>query len=73
MGNFLSIPGEYVRPMPTSLNFEAASTLPYAGMVAWQLLVASGGLEPGKCEGKRVFLWGGIRGVERLVIQLLKM
>ena len=37
----------FVRRLPDSLTFEGGATLPYSGMVVWDLLVTSGGLGPG--------------------------
>lgn len=68
----ITLSTNYVRPMPSSLSFEAAATLPYVSMVVWELLVKHGGVIPEKSEGKRIFIWGGLRGTEKLAIQLAK-
>lgn len=72
LGNLISLSTYYVRPMPSSLSFEAAATMPYVSMVVWELLVNNGGVVPEKSEGKRIFIWGGLRGTEKLAIQLTK-
>ena len=77
-----------MRPLPTSLSFEAGATLPYCGMVVWDMLVSMGGLGPNQESkgylfmsfhqicityisiGKSVFIWGGVRALERLAVQL---
>jgi len=62
---------QYVRPLPHSLSFEGGATLPYCGMLAWDMLVTAGGLGPEeKSRGKEVFVWGGVRALERLAVQL---
>lgn len=74
LGNYIVLSRDLVRTMPQSLSFESAATLPYSSMFAWELLVSHGGLNAnGKGnEGKRVFVWGGVRGMERILIQLAK-
>jgi len=71
LSNYLVLEREYVRPLPTSLSFEAGATLPYCGMVVWDMLVSMGGLGPNQeSKGKSVFIWGGVRALERLAVQL---
>jgi len=74
LSSFLLLSSEYIRPLPKSLTFESGATLPYTGLVAWDLLVTSGGLGPNEnSKGKRVFIWGGVRALERLSVQLCKV
>jgi len=72
LSNYLVLEREYVRPLPPGLSFEAGATLPYCGMVVWDMLVTMGGLGPSDnaSKGKTVFIWGGVRALERLVVQL---
>lgn len=71
LSTFTVLDSSFIRLLPDSLTFEAGATLPYSGMVVWDLLVTSGGLGPGpQSKGKTVFLWGGVRAVERLCVQL---
>ena len=46
LSNYLVLEREYVRPLPPGLSFEAGATLPYCGMVVWDMLVTMGGLGP---------------------------
>jgi len=71
LSNYLVLEKEYVRPLPPGLSFEAGATLPYCGMVVWDMLVSMGGLGPyPESKEKSVFIWGGVRALERLAVQL---
>ena len=114
LANFLVLDRDFVRLLPASVSFEGGATLPYSGMVAWDMLVTCGGLgprtqsrglifpslnmnftrdglliKPTDEEGfltsyilstsyqlklnvsdKTVFIWGGVRALERLSVQL---
>ena len=35
-------PRQYVRSLPAPLSFEGGATLPYCGMLAWDMLVTAG-------------------------------
>ena len=66
---WLVLDQRYVRRLPAGLSWEAAASLPWSGSQAWQLLGDLGGLQPGEGAG-RVLVWGGVRPLERLVVQL---
>lgn len=42
-----------VRPLPAPLSFEGGATLPYVGMVAWDMLVTLGDIGPSTAAGGR--------------------
>ena len=42
-----------VRPLPAPLSFEGGATLPYVGMVAWDMLVTLGDIGPSTAPGDR--------------------
>ena len=46
LANFLVLDADFVRPLPVSVSFEGGATLPYSGLVAWDLLVTLGALGP---------------------------
>lgn len=69
MSHFIVLNQDLIKKLPETLTFESGATLPYCGMVAWDMLVTSGGLGP-QSKGKSVFIWGGVRALERLAIQL---
>lgn len=46
LANFLVLDRDFVRRLPASVSFEGGATLPYSGMVAWDMLVTCGGLGP---------------------------
>lgn len=69
MSHFVVLNQDLIKKLPETLTFESGATLPYCGMVAWDMLVTSGGLGP-QSKGKSVFIWGGVRALERLAIQL---
>ena len=52
-------------PMPESLTFEEAATLPVAGVTAWRALFTQGGLK----KGERVLITGAGGGVAVFAIQ----
>jgi len=69
---YIVLDSQYVRPLPARLSFEGGATLPYTGMAAWNMLVTAGGLGPGEGScGQAVLVWGGVRALERLTVQLL--
>jgi len=71
LSSYVVLDKEYVRPLPVGLSFEAGATLPYCGMVVWDMLVTMGDLGPmPNTKGKSVFIWGGVRALERLAVQL---
>lgn len=71
LANFLVLDRDFVRLLPASVSFEGGATLPYSGMVAWDMLVTCGGLGPRtQSRDKTVFIWGGVRALERLSVQL---
>ena len=68
MTEFVSARVQDVLPMPGGLSFEEASTLPLAGLTAWQALVRHGGLE----QGQHVLIHGGAGGVGTFAIQIAR-
>jgi len=73
LASFLVLDQSHVRPLPPSLTYEAGATLPYVGMVCWDLLVTMANLGPRPAsKGASVFIWGGVRALERLCVQLCK-
>lgn len=73
MGNYVVLPEEYVRPMPKSLTFEDAASIPYTLMTAWEMLVTQGGIEPNNKNKKKVLICGGLRPTEMVAVQLAKL
>ena len=45
-----------VRPLPAPLSFEGGATLPYVGMVAWDMLVTLGDIGPSTAAGDCILL-----------------
>jgi NADPH:quinone reductase len=62
-----AVPGARVVPLPDNVSFEAASTLPVAGLTAIRALEIGGPLL-----GRRVLVTGAAGGVGRFAIQLAK-
>ena len=46
LSSYLVLDQDHVRPLPAGLSFEAGATLPYVGMVCWDLLVNMASLGP---------------------------
>ena len=73
MSSYVVLPVSLIRLMPIGLGFEAAASIPYSGISAWEILVEMGGLSPdNSSEGKKILVWGGSRPLERMVVQLAK-
>jgi NADPH:quinone reductase len=62
-----AVPTERLAELPAEVSFEAASTLPVAGLTALRLLEVGGPLL-----GRRVLITGAAGGVGRFAIQLAK-
>jgi NADPH:quinone reductase-like Zn-dependent oxidoreductase len=48
LAEFVAVPADSLVPVPDHLSFEEASTLPCAGVTAWQALAVRGRLKPGE-------------------------
>lgn len=70
--DYMAMPAGWAAPMPPSLSFVEAGSIPYAILTAWAALVDHAGLTPGNAKGKRVVVPRGAGGVGSLAIQLLK-
>lgn len=68
MAQFVSARTADLLPMPEALSFEDASTLPLAGLTAWQALIRYGKL----AQGERVLIHGGAGGVGTFAIQIAR-
>lgn len=60
---------ERVIPLPATVSFEQAATLPTAGMTAWKAVFDNGNVQP----GQKVVVNGGAGGTGSFAIQLAKM
>ncbi|CAB3378412.1 Hypothetical predicted protein [Cloeon dipterum] len=58
---------------PKMLNFEAAATVPYAALVAWDAAVTQGGLSPQSASGKRILVRDAGSAVGCVLVQLCKL
>jgi NADPH:quinone reductase-like Zn-dependent oxidoreductase len=65
---FVAVPAADLAPMPRTLNFVSAASVPLAALTAWQGLFDHGGLH----EGERVLIHGGAGGVGHFAIQFAK-
>ena len=68
MAEMVSAAAEYLLPMPDNLSYDAASTLPLAGLTAWQAIIRYGEVKP----NQRVLIHGGSGGVGTFAIQLAR-
>ncbi len=66
--DYAVIPDDLLAPMPASLDFESAASVPLAGLTALQALRDELHLKP----GSRVFIPGGAGGVGTFAIQIAK-
>lgn len=64
----VAAPAGELAPKPKGLDHAHAAALPLAGLTAWQGLVKSGGLQP----GRRVLIHGAAGGVGHLAVQIAK-
>ena len=65
---FVTLKAADAAPLPRSLNFAAAASVPLAALTAWQGLFDHGGLR----RGERVLIHGGAGGVGHFAIQFAK-
>jgi NADPH:quinone reductase-like Zn-dependent oxidoreductase len=65
---YVSVPEDFLGPMPANLTFEQAATLPLAGMTALQGLRDVGRIRP----GQHVLIIGASGGVGTLAVQIAK-
>jgi len=63
---YVSVPVDYVCPLPTHLSFEQAAVLPLGGMTAYRALFTRAGLQ----RGERVLITGIGGGVALLGLQM---
>ncbi|MCB1111339.1 MAG: NADP-dependent oxidoreductase [Chlamydiales bacterium] len=65
---FIAVDAKAVAPMPKTINFAEAASLPLTGLTAWQSLFDFGDLK----SGETIYVIGGAGGVGSLAIQLAK-
>jgi len=65
---YVTMAADAVAPMPRTLDFAAASTIPLTGLTAWQSLFDAGTLSA----GQKVLIHAGAGGVGSLAIQFAK-
>lgn len=65
---FIAIKASSVAAKPTTLDMEAAASIPLVGLTAWQALVEKANLR----QGQKVFIQAGSGGVGTFAIQLAK-
>jgi len=68
LSEFITVEKTDIAPMPESLGFEEAASLPLVGLTAWQVLVDIMKLK----EGQKIFIHCGSGGVGTVAIQLAK-
>jgi NADPH:quinone reductase-like Zn-dependent oxidoreductase len=66
------VPVTSAAPMPRSLSFTEAASLPYVALTTWAALVDAAGLTPETTKGKHVIVPRGAGGVGCFAIQLMK-
>ncbi len=66
---FVAVPAAALAPMPKSLSFVSAASVPLAALTAWQGLVEHGKLR----DSERVLIHGGAGGVGHFAIQFAKV
>jgi NADPH:quinone reductase-like Zn-dependent oxidoreductase len=65
---YVAVPQYNLVPLPDSVSFADAVTLPVAGLTAWHALRTVGALQP----GQTFFIWGGTGALGMLAIQLAR-
>src|ERR1041385_1742699 len=66
---FIAIPAANVIPLPESLDFNQAASVPLVFVTAWHMLVGLAGIRP----GQTVLVLGGSSGVGIAAIQIAKL
>jgi reticulon-4-interacting protein 1, mitochondrial len=69
---FVRVPAAWAAPMPRSLSFSQAASLPYVALTTWSALVDVVGLTASSTKGKKVIVPRGAGGVGSFAIQLMK-
>ncbi|MBI1729883.1 zinc-binding dehydrogenase [Candidatus Acetothermia bacterium] len=65
---YTRVPEESLVRLPEKISFEAAATLPVAGLTSYHALVTVGKLE----KGETVLIWGGSGGLGTFAVQIAK-
>jgi len=65
----IAVPAENVIPIPDSLDFDQAASVPLVFLTAWHMLVGRAGIRP----GQTVLVLGGSSGVGIAAIQIAKL
>lgn len=68
LADFMAADAELVARKPRSLGFAESAALPLVSITAWEALVESGALEP----GKKILIFGATGGVGHIALQLAK-
>jgi NADPH:quinone reductase-like Zn-dependent oxidoreductase len=68
LAQYVAVKGDYLAPMPESLDFIKCAAAPLAGLTAWQALFTHGGLVP----GRKVLIHGAAGGVGTYAVQMAK-
>lgn len=63
---YVNVPAASLIPLPEAITFEAAATLPVAGLTAFHALVGVGRLQ----EGETALIWGGSGGLGTFAVQI---
>lgn len=66
---YVRVPEEGLIPLPQSISFEEAATLPVAGLTAYHALVTVGQLK----KDETVLIWGGSGGLGTFAVQIAKL
>lgn len=72
MADYICVDAAEAAPMPKSLDFVRAASLPFVAMTTWSALVDQVGLSAATTPGKRVLIARGAGGVGSFAIQLMK-
>ncbi len=66
---YVTVPGDNLLPIPDSLSFEEAASVPLVFLTAWHMLMTRARLVP----GETVLVWGAGSGVGSAAIQVAKL
>jgi|SRR5690242_17403241 len=66
---YIAVPQASVIPIPDSLNYDEAASVPLVFLTAWHMLVTRAGIKP----GDTVLVLGGGSGVGSAAVQICKM
>lgn len=65
---YVSVPWQYLLPVPTNMTMPEAAAFPLAAMTAYHMLIAKADVQP----GQSIFIWGASSGIGSYAVQIAR-